>query len=112
MYRICVDGQFIAGASRQSVNRQFQYQAIVRRKGFKVASGTFESKRDAQDWAATIEPEMRRGIFIDRSEAESMTLRELLMRCSEELLANARMARLLNLREPAFGPVRRAPAGE
>ena len=41
----------------------YQYQAKVRRKGYATQTRTFERKRDAQDWAATVESEMRRGIF-------------------------------------------------
>jgi integrase len=63
----------------------YQYQAMVRRAGFPTQTRTFEAKRDAQDWASTIESEMRRGIFIDRSEAERMTLRELLERYRDEV---------------------------
>lgn len=63
----------------------YQYQATVRRVGYPTQSRTFETKRDAQDWAFTIESEMRRGIFIDRSEAERMTLCELLERYRDEV---------------------------
>lgn len=53
---------------------EFQYQAKVRRKGFPTQSKTFERKQDALDWAATIESEIRRGVFLDRSELERTTL--------------------------------------
>ena len=39
---------------------------------------TFETKRDAEDWAALVESEMRRGLFIDQSEAERTTFVEIL----------------------------------
>lgn len=51
-----------------------QWQATIRRAGFPTRVRTFETRRDAQDWAATLESEMRRGLFIDRSEAERTTL--------------------------------------
>ncbi len=43
----------------------YQWQAIVRRTGYPSQTRTFENKLDAQDWAATVESEMRRGLFID-----------------------------------------------
>lgn len=73
------------------VNRgSFQWQATVRRKGFPSQTRTFESKRDAQDWAATLESEMRRGLFIDRTEVERTTLGELLCRYSQDVTPTKR----------------------
>ena len=63
----------------------YQWQAIVRRTGYPSQTRTFENKRDAQYWAATVESEMRRGLFIDRSEAERTTLGELLVRYRTEV---------------------------
>lgn len=68
----------------------YQYQAQIRRKGFPTQSKTFESKRDAEDWAKTVESEMRRGVFIDRSEAERTTLLELLERYETEVTPDKR----------------------
>lgn len=62
-----------------------QWQAMVRRKGFPRQIETFETKKDAKDWASTVESEMRRGLFVDRSEAERTTLRELLERYGREV---------------------------
>ncbi|HWL27920.1 MAG TPA: site-specific integrase [Burkholderiaceae bacterium] len=62
----------------------FQYRAKVRRKGYPEQTKTFERKQDALDWAATIESEMRRGIFTDRSELERTTLSEALERYLDE----------------------------
>lgn len=56
----------------------YQYQAKVRRKGYPAQTKTFERKRDAQDWAATTEAEMRQGIFVDRSGLERTTLKQIL----------------------------------
>jgi integrase len=63
----------------------YQWQATVRKSGFPTQCKTFEYKRDAEDWSKTIESEMRRGVFIDRSEAERTTLRELLERYRDEV---------------------------
>lgn len=57
-----------------------QYQAQIRRKGFLPQTHTFETKREAEVWVATIELEMHSGNFVDRAEAERTTLWELLDR--------------------------------
>ena len=62
-----------------------QWQAIVRRVGFRSQTRTFECKRDAADWSKTIESEMRRGLFIDRTDLEKTTLGELLNRYMNEV---------------------------
>ena len=63
------------------INRgPFQYQAIIRRKGYPSVTKTFESKRDAEDWSKVTEAEMVRGVFVSRTEAERTTLGELLER--------------------------------
>lgn len=67
-----------------------QWQAIVRKVGFPTQTRTFETKRDAEDWSKTVESEMRRGIFTDRSEAERTTLKELLERYSKEVTPTKR----------------------
>ena len=64
---------------------QYQQQAIIRRKGYKTQTRTFETSKDAKIWAATIESEMARGLFIDRSEAERTTLGEVLERYRQEV---------------------------
>lgn len=63
----------------------YQWEATVTKAGFRRQSKTFETKRDAEDWSKTVESEMRRGIFVDRSEAERTTLRELLERYRKEV---------------------------
>lgn len=50
------------------------YQAQVRKKGHPTQTRTFRTRRDAEAWARGIESEMERGIWRDRSEAESTTL--------------------------------------
>ena len=58
----------------------YQYQAVVRRKGYQDKSKTFISHRDAQTWAATVESEMLRGVFVSRVESERTTLKKLIDR--------------------------------
>jgi integrase len=69
-----------------------QFQATVRRTGFPTKARTFESKEEAKLWAATIESEMGRGMFVDRSEAERTTFRELLERYKREVTPTKRGA--------------------
>lgn len=53
------------------------WQARIRRKGQPVQSATYEYKDDAEAWARDVENKMDRGIFADRSDAEEMTVGEL-----------------------------------
>ena len=62
-----------------------QFQAIVRRRGYPIQSKTLNSHREAQAWAATVESEMYRNVFISRVEAERNTLRELIERYIQEV---------------------------
>lgn len=59
------------------------WQAKVRKRGFPSQSKVFRTKADAQAWAASIEGEMVRGLWRDRSASESTTLKE----CIERYLA-------------------------
>jgi integrase len=70
----------------------YQYQAIIRRRGFPPLTKTFISKRDAESWATRIESEMLRGTFVDRTEAERTTLGELIDRYLKEVTPTKRGA--------------------
>lgn len=61
----------------------WQWQAKVRKKGI-TASKTFETKSEAEDWAAVIESEIVRGVYVDRSLAERTTFREVIERYIKE----------------------------
>lgn len=63
----------------------YQWQATIRRKGHPVQSKTFETKAQAEAWAAVIESEMVRNVFVDRSELERTTLGDLLTRYGREI---------------------------
>ncbi len=58
----------------------YQYQAIIRRKGYPTQTKTFETKKDAEAWAHDIESQQDRGHFKDRREIEGTTLKEALER--------------------------------
>ncbi len=51
----------------------YQWRALVRRRGYPVQSNTFDTKREAEAWAAIVESEMARSVFVGRSLAEKIT---------------------------------------
>ena len=62
-----------------------QWEVQIRRKGFPPQSRTFSVKAEADSWAAVIESEMARGVFVSRTEAENTTLSEALDRYEREI---------------------------
>lgn len=66
------------------------WQAIVRRKGFKQQSKCFPFKRDAEAWAKVIESEQIRGTFVDTTLASTTTFLDALDRYEEEQAAQGR----------------------
>ena len=64
---------------------EYQWQVEIRRKGWPYQTATFETKAEAELWASTIESEMGRGVFIDRSLAEKLSLKEALVRYRDEV---------------------------
>ncbi len=62
------------------------WQARIRKKGFPPQVKTFRKKAEAEAWASTVESEMARGVFIQRTESEQTTLHDLLDRYSREVL--------------------------
>lgn len=69
------------------------WQAKVRRKGHAPKSKTFEKKADAEVWARDIENKMDRGVFEDRREAETTTLRTALERYEREVTSKKKSQR-------------------
>lgn len=65
--------------------RSGNWRAIITRKGYPRLSRTFDSKADAERWAGDIEGEIRRGAFVDRTEAEQTTLLDALDRYEREI---------------------------
>ena len=84
----------------------FQWQAIVKRKGYPLQSKTFTTRKDAEVWARDIERDIDRGIYIPRGEAEKTTVGELIARYRDEVLPAKRgnwIAGALAALEAAFG---------
>ena len=65
----------------------------VRRAGLKPFAKSFDTKADAKRWARTLESEMDRGIFVDRTEAERTTMAELIDRYRLEVTPMKKSAR-------------------
>lgn len=61
------------------------WRAQIRRKGYPTLSATFDTKADAQRWAAGIEGDMSRDRFVDTREAQQTTLQEALKRYRREV---------------------------
>jgi len=61
------------------------WQALVRRKGESAKTQTFPSKTLAQQWARSVESQIDKGTYVDRTEAESTTLGELIDRYLSEI---------------------------
>lgn len=78
------------------------WQARVQRKGYPEQSKTFTIYNDAVAWARLLESELDRGIFINRSEAESTTLAELLNRYLTEVTPNKKGAQAERYRIDAW----------
>lgn len=64
---------------------EFQWRAEIRRKGQKL-SKTFYYKQEAEIWARKTESEIDRGIYLNTSEAERLTLSKLIERYKKEKL--------------------------
>ncbi len=63
----------------------FQFQATIRRKGYKSQTCTHETRKDAEAWAKDIEAKMHRGHFLDDHLARSTTLNYCLTRYADEV---------------------------
>ena len=66
------------------------WQAQIIRRGHESQYRTFDTKAEAEAWAAIIESEIARGVFVSRSEAESTTLAEALARYAREIVPRKR----------------------
>jgi integrase len=61
------------------------WRAQIRRKGYPTLSASFDTKAEAQRWAAEVEGDMSRARFVDIREAESTTLYDALTRYQSEV---------------------------
>ena len=63
----------------------YEWQVLIRRKGFETQARVFNTKAEADSWAQVTESEMVRGVFVSWKEAENTTLEEALDRYSQEV---------------------------
>ena len=63
---------------------------------------TFDTKAQAEAWAATIESEIARGLFVSRTEAENTTLGDLLDRYEREIVSAKKGAQIERYRLNRF----------
>jgi integrase len=61
------------------------WRAKIRRKGYPIQTCSFDTKVQAEKWARNIENEMDKGVFVDRTESEKNTLRDVLSRYHDEV---------------------------
>ena len=66
--------------------RSGAWEASIEKKGFPRISRTFDTKGEAEIWAATVESEMGRGVYLSIKEAENTTLAEALDRYEREVI--------------------------
>jgi site-specific recombinase XerD len=66
------------------------WRTEVRRKGYKPIYRTFDTQKQAEQWARRIEADMDVGQYFDRTEAEKTTLREALKRYRLDILPSKR----------------------
>lgn len=63
----------------------YQWEVSIRREGFPKERKTFESKRDAQDWAREVERAMRIGQYVPMGKSERMIFGDLVDRYTREI---------------------------
>ncbi len=69
------------------------FKVLIRKSRIPTQIKTFKTKTDAQKWARLIESEMDRGIFINRQEADRVTIGELIDRYIQEVTPLKRSAK-------------------
>lgn len=74
------------------------WQAIIKRKGYPTQSKSFDLKKDAEKWARHQERLLDAGQWVDRTEAEQTTLRQLLDRYEKEVTIKKRGAAIESIR--------------
>lgn len=81
---------------------EYQWEVQIRKKGFPEQRKTFNTKPEAEAWAAVIESEMVRGVFVSRAEAERTTLGQIINRYINEVTPTHRGEKSEELRLKAM----------
>ncbi|MBI2276860.1 MAG: site-specific integrase [Dechloromonas sp.] len=82
--------------------RAGRWQARVIRKGFPTESNTFDSYEDAVKWARSIETDIDRGLYRNRSAAEQISVKYALERYVQEVTPTKRGAKEESIRIKAL----------
>ncbi len=84
-----------------------KYRALIRRKGFRTLSRTFDVRKDARNWAIEIEGKILVGELVDIGEARRTTLAEALERYRDEVTPTKRGAanELIRIRQWLTDPL-------
>jgi integrase len=61
------------------------WKAIIRKRGYPTTIKTFRTKRDADDWSRGVEDEMVRQVYVNRNNAERLTVAAALDRYQREV---------------------------
>jgi hypothetical protein len=61
------------------------FKVLIRKAGLPPQIKTFKSKSNAEKWARLIESEIDRGVFVNRQEADRVTVGELIDRYIQEV---------------------------
>lgn len=61
------------------------WRVKIRRKGYPIQTRSFNTKAQAERWTRDIETEMDKSTFVDRTESEKNTLRDVLSRYLDEV---------------------------
>lgn len=69
------------------------FKVLIRKSGVPTQIKTFKTKANAQKWARLLESEIDRGVFIDRTEADRITIGELIDRYIQEVTPLKRSAK-------------------
>ncbi|MDB5808912.1 MAG: hypothetical protein JWN94_1034 [Betaproteobacteria bacterium] len=72
--------------------RRDRWQAQIRVRGYPPQTRSFPCRTDAKAWASAVETEMAQGVFQSRSEAERVTLGDLIARYLAEVTPTKRSA--------------------
>jgi integrase len=70
-----------------------KWQVQLRHRGVRPVAKSFKTKTEAARWARLLESEFDRGVFVDRSEAERVTVGELIDRYLSEVTPKKKSAR-------------------
>ena len=69
-----------------------RWQARVTRKGYPPETKTFDMYDDAVKWARSLETDIDRGLHLNRTAAEQLTLKDALSQYAKEVTPNKRGA--------------------